>query len=1090
MSNTPSLCIILSVCALLTAKTSSATDDSVWLDRNVPAINKEYPHADFMMYGSREAAIKDDYSSSDYYRLLDGEWDFTWAEDYRTLPDDFFKPSFDDSAWGKIAVPSNWELQGYGTPIYINSPFDFSPSSGKNPPVMPEIIPGGLYRMKFTIPANWEGRQTFIQFGGVKSGFKVYLNGHEVGYSEDSKNPAEFNLTPYLQAGDNLLALEVHRWSAGSYYECQDFWRLSGIERDVYLTSRPSVLIRDMIVDSPLDESMRDGVLDFKVKLANPGTDAGSVKVGLSLLGPPGSEIWSSTQEATVTSAKCPDEGTIVDFKHIVKNVEAWSAEKPALYRAVVSLTHPDGSVEYTSTRIGFRTARVVGTDFLVNGKRVMLKGVNIHEHAFQGGHVVSEEMMVKDFELMKQHNINAIRTSHYPQQRRFYELCDEYGFYVCSEANVESHGYRSIARDSTFFPIQLERELNMYERTKNHACVVIFSLGNEAGNGINFEKSYKVLKSLEKMRPVVYGDARNSWNTDIIWPMYPTEQSLKATDARKLDRPYINCEYAHAMGNSTGDLVDLWNVYYGASQLQGGFIWDWVDQGVWVDRDGGFWAYGGDFGYHTPSDGNFCCNGLVSPDRRPHPALAEVKKVYQNFLFESADPDGGNIDVTNRFFFTNLDEFDYSYTLEGDCSLIQSGTLTAPKAQPGQIGHIRVPLQNLSKTAGAEYLLNVYARTRTAQKGLPAGSIIGEEQFILRSDGGRTMAEDAPKARFTTREEGGMLTISAKGKAGEVAFTFDKASGTVKSYKVDGVEYIQDGFGFQPNFWRGPTDNDYGNKLPARSAMWKAASKSFDISDLTILKSGKGSRTLQIVYYLKEAGTTYTVLYEIRSDGILNVSTELAAIPAVEHQIADARGRRSNDPTIPRIGLRFRIPTLYHNVKYYGRGPEENYPDRKTGSLIGTYATSAEEMYFPYVRPQENGHRTDVRWAAFSDGQGHGLAVLPEETMGFNALRNSVEDFDSSESSHPQQLNYYTNTDVDVTGGRRQTHINDIRPRDFVEVCIDAEFLGIGGDDSWGAAINPRYVIDSTKPHSFSFSVIPFTPASDIPSLLSKRYK
>lgn len=1049
---------ILTFMALM-AMTVAATAQDEWKDRSVPAWGKEYPHADYMLFGSRDKALGGDYSDSEYYKCLNGAWNFSYAEDFRDLPEDFWSPDYDDSAWGSIAVPANWEFNGYGTPIYVNSPFEMNPDTGaKKEPAFPEKIPGGAYRVWFTVPSDWDGREIFLQLGGVKSACWLYVNGQKAGYTEDSKDPAEFNITPFLQPGRNLLALEVHRWSTGSYYECQDFWRVSGIERDVYLTSRPQILIRDIVVESPLDPTFKHGMLDYKVKLANLGDATGKVKLNLSLLDPAGKTIWSESRKAYIDpTGDDLTAGDYVQFSHCVMNVDAWSAEKPSLYTALLALTNPDGTIEYTSHKVGFRSSFIVGTNYYINGKRVMIKGVNIHEHAPYSGHVVSEEVMRKDFDLMKQHNINAIRTSHYPQQRRFYELCDEYGFYVCSEANVESHGWRGFANDPSVYPLQLERELNMYERTKNFACVVIFSLGNECGNGVNFYNCYDVLRAKEKMRPIVYGDAGSNSDSDIIWPMYPSESRLEAMDSRKLTKPYIACEYAHSMGNSTGDLVDLWNVFYNARQLQGGYIWDWVDQGFWVDRDGGFWAYGGDFGYHTPSDGNFCCNGLISPDRKPHPALTEVKKVYQNFLFEPEDLSKSKIMITNRHFFTNLNEYDYTFEVTADGEVIDSGTFAGPDVEPEQSGIATIPFRIGERKPGVEYLLTVKAVVRNSSLGLPKGHVAGYEQFGLSLDGSKPAAP-VVKGKFNISDDGTSLTV----KGTSVEFVFDRAEGGVVSYKVNGTEYIDKGFGFRPNFWRGPTDNDYGNRLPIRSEGWKKASKEFNVTSLSGRVKG-GAAIVKAVYH--QMGHDFTVTYTVRPDGTVRVSSTLDAVQA-------ASGK--DLPTLPRIGLRLRLPVSLHNVSYYGRGPEENYWDRKTGSLLGVYETTAEQMYFPYIRPQENGHRTDVRWAAFTDDSGKGLAVLADGSLEFNALRNSVEDFDSAESGHPAQINYYDNQDVDVTNGRRQTHINDIKPRDYVELCIDKVMMGIGGDNSWGAPINPRYIIDETVANSYSFTVVP----------------
>lgn len=1067
--------ILLSTLALAALVFSASAQDE-WKDRSTVAVNKEYAHADYMLFNAQSAALAGDYSKSEFYKLLNGNWNFYYADDFRKLPEGFEKPEFDDSSWKSIAVPSNWEFQGYGTPIYVNSPYEMDPNTGASKePAFPEKIPGGLYRVNFSVPSDWDGKQVFLQLGGVKSACWIYVNGHKVGYSEDSKDPAEFNLTPYLQKGDNLLALKVHRWSTGSFFECQDFWRISGIERDVYLTARPDILIRDIVVESPLDATFKNGLLEYKVKLANLNQQKGHVNLALSLIDPSGKTIWTESKRTCVEPTKNLTDGQFVSFEHTVVDVQAWSAETPTLYTALLAITNEDGSIEYTASKVGFRSAFIVGTNFYVNGKRVMIKGVNIHEHGLMGGHVVDEATLIKDFELMKKHNINAIRTSHYPQQRRFYELCDEYGFYVCSEANVESHGWRGFSRDETCYPIMIERELNMYERTKNFACVVIFSMGNECSHGDNFYKIYKVLREKEGMRPIVYGGAGTNWDTDIEWPMYPTESSLKMTDMRPINKPYIACEYSHSMGNSTGDLVDLWNVFYNSRRMQGGFIWDWVDQGVWVEKDGGYWAYGGDFGVNTPSDGNFCCNGLITPDRKPHPAMTEVKKVYQNFLFESVSlSDTLKLKVTNRHFFTNLDIYDYTYSVLENGVEIARGSFDAPSVEPEASAELTIPYI-VSKKNGAEYHLNVYAAVKTPVKGLVKGDIVGYEQFELPMVGSKAapVAAYNGKDKITKVENADYIAISSS----KVNFVFDKKKAYVTTYKVDNVDYLSDGFGFQPNFWRGPTDNDYGNKLPTRSAAWKTASKEFNVASVKTKAVGK-AMAITVVYALTELGTNYTVVYTIRPDGVLNVRATLAA-KVEKEQAPDPNDRMSffrafNKPTLPRVGLRLRLPASLHNVSYFGRGDVENYWDRKTGHLVGVYNTTAEDMYYPYIRPQENGHRTDVRWTKLTGDNGQGLMIVADELLEFNALRNSVEDFDSAESGRPVQLNNYTNNDVDVTNGRRQTHINDIRPRNFVELCLDKVMMGIGGDNSWGAAINPRYIIDEKVDQSFGFTVFP----------------
>lgn len=1087
--------ILLATMATLTL----SAQKTEWKDRSIPAVNKEYPHADYMLYTSRAKALTNDYSDSKFFKSLNGKWNFKYVTDIELLPQNFQDPAYDDSSWDKFDVPANWETNGYGIPIYINSPFEFDPNTGaKVEPQLPETIPAGAYRLKFNLPEDWQNRQTFLQLGGVKSACYVYINGHNVGYSEDSKSPAEFNLTPYLKAGENVLALEIYRWSTGSYYECQDFWRISGIERDVYLASRPNILIRDLVVNSPLDKQNKNGLLDFQVKLANLTKESGEVSVELSLLSPEGKSLYKESKKVSVDPATDLKDGTFVQFNHEVANAEQWSAEHPVLYTAVVAITDAQGNTEYTSTKVGFRSAWVEGTNFYVNGKRVMIKGVNIHEHGPKGGHVWDEATIIKDLELMKQHNVNAIRTSHYPLPRRFYELCDQYGFYVCSEANVESHGYRGFAKDTTCYPLHIERQLNMYERTKNYASVVFFSMGNECGDGINFEWSYKELKDKEKMRPIVYGGTMKS--TDIQWPMYPTEQSLLRTDSQPLTKPYIACEYSHSMGNSTGNLIDLWEVFYNAKHMQGGFIWDWVDQGIWLE-DKGYWAYGGDFGVNMPSDGNFCCNGLISPDRIPHPALQEVKKVYQNFLFEAEDLNNGKIKVTNRHFFTNLNAYDYTYYITADGKVIERGTISAPNIEPEQSGFITVPMK-FKKENGAEYMLTINAHVKTPALGLEKGHTVGYEQFELEGIGEKPMADIDGKAKFKTGNAGDLFVCIVNGHDGDIEFVFDKKQGIVTKYAIDGVNYIKDGFGFQPNFWRGPTDNDYGNKLPVRSDVWKKASKEFSVKEVKATKNGKTSMDVNIIYDLAEIGTTYTVTYTIHNNGVINIVATLGAVPEKEDdqpmlgrdgQPMPAEWarmmRNASKPTLPRIGMRLRLPAEFNNVSYYGRGEVDNYWDRKTGALVGLYSTTAEEMYYPYIRPQENGHRTDVRWVALTNNKGNGLAVIADDVIEFNALRNSVEQFDSQDSDNEFQTNNYVNNDVDVLNGRKQTHWDDIVPQDYVELNIDKIMMGVGGDNSWGASINPKYVIDNSVEHTYRFTIVPVESAGDLNNAVSYRY-
>ncbi|MDR2936571.1 MAG: DUF4981 domain-containing protein [Rikenellaceae bacterium] len=1049
-----------------------------WRDARVVAVGKEYPHTDFISFTDRNQALTGNYMLSDYYKSLNGKWKFAWADSQSKLIPDFQTVGYDDASWSEIDVPSNWEINGYGTPIYLNKPYEFDPANPR-PPTLPADVPVGMYRTEFIVPLAWIDKQVFLHFAGVKSGFYLYVNGQKVGYSEDSKNPAEFDVTNYVKDGRNTLALEVYRWSTGSWLECQDFWRISGIEREVCLTARPKVRVRDFVVNSALSASGKDGVLDFAAVVKSHFLQNKSAKVFFELLAPDGKILNTANQEVFL---QLRGEDT-VRFNALVANVDAWSAESPTLYTVVTRLQYEGRNVEYIATKVGFRTVETRGNQVFVNGKAVKVKGVNLHEHHGRTAHVVDEGTMRRDFELMKRANINAIRTSHYPQQRRFYELCDEYGFYVCSEANIESHGMgygldRTLGNNPLFLNAHMDRTKNMYERTKNHPSVIFFSLGNEAGNGCNFYETYLWVKSKEKMRPVQYERAGEEWNTDIICPMYPDAAALEAWAKGQRTRPYIACEYAHAMGNSTGNLRDWWEVVYRYPNLQGGFIWDWVDQAIWNPADGGFWAYGGDYGVKTPSDGNFLCNGLVSADRMPHPALAEVKKVYQNVCFEAVDPAAGKFRVTNRHDFTNLDQFELRYRIySGGASTLAEGVLPLSLA-PGKTGPLDVPIPMLKRRSdvAAEFFIRFSLVTKQASTLLPKGFEAASEQFPMPS-------LSAPKQPYALSGKIAPLSVTRSGSeitvgSSVVKFTFDESAGMPTRYEIAGTNYFERGFGLQPNFWRGPTDNDYGNRMPSRLQPWKQVGRDLKIRSAACDSPSGEKITLTAVYDLASVGGSLKVDYTIYGTGLIHVMATLPALPA-----------ETSD--LPRFGLRMRLPAPMHNVEYFGRGPGENYIDRNWGSDIGQYTTTAEEMYFPYVRPQENGHRTDVRWVALYDDSGRGLAVEADRTIEFNALRNSVEDFDGQESNRPYQLyNYISQTGEQLVNLRpKQTHINDIRPRDYVELCIDGAMMGVAGDNSWGAMPYEAYRLPATKGYTLGFTLHPFLGPKAIPAVIGYSY-
>ena len=1077
-----------------------------WQDIQTVEVNKEYPRTDFMTFTDRTSALNSSYEESPNYRSLNGTWKFYFVDSYKQLPDNITDPSVDASQWSDIQVPGNWEVQGFGTAIYTNHGYEFKPRHPQ-PPTLPEANPVGVYRRDIDIPAEWMDKDIYLNIAGAKSGVYVYLNGKEVGYNEDSKNPAEYLINPYVKAGKNVLTLKIFRWSTGSYLECQDFWRMSGIERDVYLFVQPKAAVRDFSVKSTLDDTYQDGVFALEADLRNRKSTAASLTFGYELLDKQGNVVASDEKSVSVPAGK----SETVRFDKQLSDVQTWSSEHPNLYRMVMTLKE-DGQVnEVIPYNVGFRRIEIKEVDqtgpngkpyvlFLVNGQPIKLKGVNIHEHNPATGHYVTEELMRRDFELMRQNNINTVRLAHYPQCRRFYELCDEYGLYVYDEANIESHGmYYNLSKGGTlgnnpeWLKPHMYRTINMYERNKNHPSVTIWSLGNEAGNGYNFYQTYLWLKKADKdwmARPVNYERAQWEWNSDMYVPQYPGADWFASIGQRGSDRPVAPSEYAHAMGNSTGNIWGQWKEIYKYPNLQGGYIWDWVDQGIAeIDENGRpYYAYGGDYGINAPSDGNFLCNGLVNPDRTPHPGLTEVKYAYQNVAVEPVDLAAGRFVVKNRFYFTNLKKYMMTYDVKANDKIVRSGKVSLDIAPQGT-KEFSVPVGNLKPKAGTEYFVDFRVFAVQAEPGVPVGWEIAHEQFRLPIDPlAVKLATGGPALKVTT--EGDDLVASS----GRVKFVFNKATGMVTSYQVKGKEYFQDGFGIQPNFWRAPTDNDYGNGAPKRLQVWKQASEAFNVVEASIDMDGKDA--LIKADYLLPAGNLYRMTYRVHPSGAVKVDAVFTSTEMSEAEIEVSEATRTatftpgNDKAreaaakleVPRIGVRFRLPAAMDQVTYLGRGPQENYCDRNNGTLVDVYKATAEEMYFPYVRPQENGHHTDTRWLTLDQKGGRGLTVRADSLIEFNALRNSVEDFDSEEAKNrPYQWSNFTPEEVanhdeikakDVL--RRMHHINDVTPRNFVEVCVDLRQQGVGGYDSWGSRPEPEYTLPANREYRWGFTLIP----------------
>ena len=1063
------LCLLCGTASLAGAQALPYSRYAEISNPNLCEINREPARATFTSYPNSSLAMQGE--ASPWRLSLNGEWQFFYTEDPRQRPEGFAHKNYDASQWQPIQVPGNWEIQGYGTPIYVNQPYEFV-SKGRppymaapNPPHTPsDFNPLGIYRRSFQIPADWAGQQVFLSLDGVRSVAFVFLNGQQVGMSKDSKTPARFNLTPWLQAGENTIAIEVYRWSDASYLECQDFWRLSGIERDVYLYTQPRALrMQDFHAQTPLDANYTHGLFSLSVALQSQlPPSASGYSIDCRLFDPQGREVFAATQAVAAA-----DENPQLHFAHKIENVAAWTAETPHLYQLVMSLKDPQGrEIESIPVQIGFRTVEIKNKQLLLNGRPLRIAGVNLHEHNPHTGHYVDESVMLKDISLFKQLNINTVRTSHYPQPERFYELCNQYGIYVIDEANIESHGMGynlrvggTLGNNPLFEKAHLYRTQNMLERDKNHPSVIVWSLGNEAGNGSNFYATYRWIKDRDSSRPVHYERAGLEWNTDIYCPMYAGIASLEtyAQDPNSF-RPLILCEYAHAMGNSLGNFQDYWDVIDKYDILQGGCIWEWLDQALIGTNAQGekFWAYGGDFGPPgTPSDGNFIIDGLVFPDRTLKPASYEVKKVYQTIKFLSFDPADATLSLRNDFSFTNLEDYDFSYTLENNGKAVRKGSFRVALA-PGQTGRQALHLSLPVVKPGDAYFLRVSALLRTARPFLPAGHELACEQFLVaESPAPLSLGGPAPVYRDGARE------LEVEGK--HFLLRIDKQSGRIVSYKYRGSEMILDGLGPRPDFWRPPTDNDYGFRMPARHGIWKRASEQTLVArDIQIVVGVQGlapisdsdGLQIKVAYYFEEADTHWQLCYTIYGDGKLHIDNYVHT--------------SSPQAYMPRLGMRMQLPSAFDRLSYFGRGPLENYIDRKTASFVGLYHSRVAEQYVPYIRPQENGHRTDLRWLSLSDTRGRGWRIVADSLMGFNALHILKEDLDGGEdkgsaSSDPSQKNV------------NFKHTYDIKPRPLVDLHLDYKQMGVAGDNAWGAQPHAQYQVSAEGAGiRFGFTLIP----------------
>ena len=995
-----------------------------WQSQYAVGLNKLAPHTYVWPYANASDIEKPGgYEQSPYYMSLNGKWKFHWVKNPDNRPKDFYQPFYYTGGWADINVPGNWERQGYGTAIYVNETYEFDDKMfnfKKNPPLVPHAENEvGSYRRTFKVPADWKGRRVVLCCEGVISFYYVWVNGKLLGYNQGSKTAAEWDITEVLTEGENVVALEVYRWSSGAYLECQDMWRLSGIERDVYLYSTPKQYIADYKLNASLDkETYKDGLFGLEVTVEGPSSTASSIAYTLK-------DTFGKAVLKDVINIKSRGLSNFIAFEEKkIPNVKPWSAEYPNLYTLVLELKDAQGKVtELTGCEVGFRTSEIKNGRFCINGVPVLVKGTNRHEHS-QLGRTVSKELMELDIKLMKEHNINLVRNSHYPTHPYWYQLCDRYGLYMIDEANIESHGMgygpASLAKDSTWLTAHMDRTHRMYERSKNHPAIVIWSLGNEAGNGINFERTYDWLKSVDKTRPVQYERAELNYNTDIYCRMYRSVDEIKAYVAKKdIYRPFILCEYLHAMGNSCGGLKDYWDVFENEPMAQGGNVWDWVDQSFReIDKNGKwYWTYGGDYGPEgIPSFGNFCCNGLVNADRQPHPHLLEVKKVYQNIKATLLSPKNMKLRIKNWYDFSNLNEYELHWNVTADTGeKIAEGTKVLD-CEPHATIDVSLGNVILPKTVREAYL-NISWTRREASPMIAEDWEVAYDQFVIV--GNKNYTGYRPQ------------------KAGETAFTVDKETGALTSLALDGKELLATPITL--SLFRPATDNDNRDKNGAR--LWRKAGLDNLTQKVTSLKEGKNTTTatIELLNAKGQKVGTADFIYMLDKNGALKIRTTFQSDTAIVKSMA-------------RLGLTFRVADTYDQVSYLGRGDNETYADRGQSGKIGLYQTTPERMFHYYVTPQSTGNRTDVRWTKFTDRSGEGIFV---------------------DSNRPFQFSIVPFSDVLLEKAR---HINELERDGLVTVHLDAEQAGVG-TATCGPGVLPQYLVPLKK-QSFEFTLYPVKSA------------
>ena len=999
-----------------------------WQDPKVNAVNRApMRSAGFAWQKGENALASQNLKESSNYLSLNGTWKFNWVKDATSRPTDFWKKDFNDKGWDNIQVPGVWELNGYGDPIYVNTQYAWSSFFENQPPVVPTMNNHvGTYRREIKVPANWKGKDIFAHFGSVTSNIYLWVNGKYVGYSEDSKLEAEFNLTPYLVPGqENLICFQVFRWCDGTYLEDQDFFRYSGVGRDCYLFARDKKRIADIRVTPDLENNYKDGVLNIDLSLT------ANAPVDLTLTDADGNTV------ATATANKSGK--TVMK----VADPKKWSAETPYLYTLTATM---QGNNEVVPVNVGFRKIELTDGQILVNGQPVLFKGADRHELDPDGGYVVSPERMLQDIQLMKKLNINAVRTCHYPDDRLWYDLCDKYGLYVVAEANIESHGMgygeKTLAKNPAYAKAHMERNERNVEAQFNHPSIIFWSLGNEAGYGPNFEEAYKWVKENDPSRATQYEQARMDGMTDIFCPMYYGYEGMEKYGKEKpTSKPLIQCEYAHAMGNSMGGFKDYWELIRKYPNLQGGFIWDFVDQAVRKPGKDGveIYAYGGDFNDYDASDGNFCVNGLVNPDRIPNPHADEVAYYYQNIWTTPTDLSAGKMKVYNENFFRDLSDVTLDWVLLNNGVPVRDGRIDKIDVAPGKTEALTIPYGNISDQG--EWALNLYYNLKKADGLLPAGHTIARQQFILNDVKGdvsianpvlTNLGELTPEIINNQRN---VLIV----KGDNFSIDFNRYTGYMCKYEVNGTSMLTEEGQLTPNFWRAPTDNDYGAGLQNKYAAWKNPEIKLESLDAAM---ENGLAVVKAKYSMPGVKAQLAMTYTINGEGTVQVNEALTA-----DKTAEVSG-------MFRFGMQMQMPESFSSIEYYGRGPIENYADRNNSTLLGLYNQKVADQFYAYVRPQETGTKTDIRYWKQLNNSGNGLEFVAEAPFSASALNYSVESLDGG----PWKAN---------------THSPEIKKVDYTNLLIDKAQIGLGCVNSWGALPLKEYLLPYGD-YSFTFVMKP----------------